>query len=292
MSRRGWVLFIAMGLIWGVPYMMIKVAVESLTPATLVLSRTLIAAAILVPLVAIRGEIRPVLFSWKPLLAFAVTEMALPWFLISSAEQRLSSSLTGLLIAAVPLVAALIGWFTGGERLGTRRIVGLLVGFAGVAALVGLDVGHSNAVAVVQMAVVAVCYAVGPFILARYLSHLPGTPVIAVALAMTAVLYVVPGFAQLPGAWPPARVIWSVIGLGVLCTTIAFLVFFALIEEVGPVRAPVITYVNPAVAIALGVLLLGEPFTVGIAVGFVLVLAGSVMATRRSPAVEGAAAPV
>jgi drug/metabolite transporter (DMT)-like permease len=227
---------------------------------------------------------------------FAFVEMAVPWLLLGSAERRLSSSLAGLLIAAVPLVGALLGWATGGERLGPRRLLGLLVGIAGVAALVGLDLHVNDALALVEMVVVIVGYAVGPFLLARYLSDLPGLGVTAASLAVTAIGYAPVAAVQLPRHWPAGKVVASVAVLALLCTATAFLVFFALIAEVGPVRATVITYLNPAVAVTLGVLLLHEPFTVGIGVGFVLVLAGSVLATRRSvlPAVaeDAAAGPV
>src|SRR5215475_11974454 len=108
MSRRGWVLFITMGVIWGVPYLMIKVAVSEIEPATLVLARTLIGAALLAPLAAARGQLRSLLPHWRPLLAFAAVEMAVPWFLLTNAGRLLTSSLTGLLIAAVPLVGAVL----------------------------------------------------------------------------------------------------------------------------------------------------------------------------------------
>ena len=297
MSRRGWALFITMSLIWGVPYLLIKVAVGGISPASLVFLRTGIAALLLVPLALARGQLRPVLRRWPIVLAFAFVEMAVPWLLLGSAERRLSSSLAGLLIAAVPLVGALLGWATGGERLGPRRLLGLLVGIAGVAALVGLDLHVDDALALVEMVVVIVGYAVGPFLLARYLSDLPGLGVTAASLAFTAIGYAPVAAVQLPRHWPAGKVVASVAVLALLCTATAFLVFFALIAEVGPVRATVITYLNPAVAVTLGVLLLHESFTVGIAVGFVLVLAGSVLATRRSVpqgAIEsdGAAGPV
>jgi drug/metabolite transporter (DMT)-like permease len=284
MSRRGWVLFLAMGVIWGVPYLLIKVAVEVFTPASLVFLRTGMAALILLPIALARGEIRPVLARWRPLLVFTVAELAIPWLLLSNAERRLTSSLSGLLIATVPLVGALLGWATGGERLGPRRLAGLGIGIVGVAALVGLDLGTGDVPALLQMAVVAIGYAVGPFVLSRYLTGVSGLGVIAASLTLTAVGYLPVGIAQLPSTWPAANVIWSVVVLAVLCTAIAFLVFFALIEEVGPVRSTVITYVNPAVAVVLGVVLLNEPLSVGIVVGFALVLVGSVLATRRSAA--------
>lgn len=290
MSRRGWLLFAAMGLIWGVPYLLIKVAVADLGPALLVLLRTALAAALLLPVAAVRGELRPVLRNWRWLAVFTAIELAVPWLLLAHAEQRLSSSLAGLLVAAVPLVGALLGWLTGGERLGARRLAGLFVGLVGVAALVGTDLHGDDVGALVEMAVVVVCYAVGPFILARHLADLPGLGVIAVSLAGTALLYLPIAAFRLPRQPPSPTVVGAVVLLAVLCTALAFVLFFALIAEVGPVRSTVITYVNPAVAVTLGVVLLDEPFTMGIAVGFALVLVGSVLATRRSPVAAGPAA--
>ena len=282
LSRRGWLLFLAMGVIWGVPYLFIKVAVEHIPPASLVFLRRGIAALLLVPVAAVRGQLRPVLPAWRPVVVFAAVEIALPWLFLNHAEQRLSSSLAGLLLAAVPLVGAVLGWVTGTDRLDWRRAVGLGVGILGVAALVGLDLGTGDVGALLQMMVVAVGYAVGPYVLARYLSHLPGLGVMAVALSLTAVGYAVPTAFELPRVWPPATTIVAVLVLALVCTALAFVTFFALIDEVGPSRATVITYLNPAVAVTLGVVFLDEPFTIGIAVGFVLVLLGSALATRRS----------
>ena len=285
MSKRGWVLFLAMGVIWGVPYLLIKVAVDELSPSTLVLARTAVASLVLLPVALARGRLGEVLVSWRPLVAFAVIEITVPWLLLGVAEQRLSSSLTALLIASVPLVSAVLAVASrSDDRLDGRRGVGLLVGFAGVAALVGFDVGGGDLGAVAALAVVAVCYATGPLILSRWLSHLPGLGVITASLALTALAYLPVGVAQAPGSWPSTDVVLSVLGLAVLCTAIAFVVFFALIAEVGPTRSTVITYVNPAVAVLLGVTLLDESFTVATAVGFALILTGSVLATRRSSA--------
>jgi drug/metabolite transporter (DMT)-like permease len=260
--------------------------------------RTGLGALILVPLAAARGQLRPLLPAWKPVLAYTAIEVSLPWLLLNHAETRLSSSLAGLLLAAVPLVGAVLGWVTRTDRLDWRRVAGLAIGIAGVAALVGLDLGTGDIGALLQMLGTAVCYAVGPFILARYLSHLPGLGVVAASLVLTAIVYAVPAALQLPGLRLPGdalvQVVGSVVVLAVVCTVIAFLTFFKLIEEVGPARATVITYLNPAVAIGLGVAFLGEPFTAGIALGFVLVLLGSALATRRSRPVatpDRAAAP-
>jgi drug/metabolite transporter (DMT)-like permease len=268
-----------MSVIWGIPYLLIRVAVEEMSPGTLVFLRTALAALLLVPIAALRGEVRPALAVWRWLLVFTVIEIAVPWVLLSSAETQVSSSLAALIIAAVPLVGATIAWISG-ERLGRASLLGLLVGLAGVGAIVGTEIGGASTRAFAELGAVAVCYAVGPIILARYLSGVPTLSVVAVSLGVTAVAYAPIAAIDLPDRMLSGRVIASVLGLAFLCTALAFLLFFALIAEIGPVRATVITYVNPAVAAIAGVTILDEAFTVGMAVGLVLVLAGSFLATR------------
>jgi drug/metabolite transporter (DMT)-like permease len=281
-TRRGWLLFGAMCVIWGIPYLMIRVAVREVSPATLVFLRAGAAAAILLPLAAGRNELKVLLPRWRPLLVFAAIEIAIPWLALSSAERRVSSSLAALLIAAVPFTAVAIAASTGGERFDWRRIAGLLVGIAGVAAIVGLDLGHTSGIGLAEMAVVVIGYASGPWLLARYLTGLPSLGVIAASLGLSALAYAPLAVIQFPDSVPSSHVLLSIIGLAVLCTAIAFVLFFELIAEVGPVRATVITYINPAVAALLGVVVLNEAFTGGMAVGFALVLAGSMLATRGS----------
>ena len=288
MTRRGWALFATMCVLWGMPYLLIKIAVEELPPSTLVLLRTGIAAALLLPWAAARGHLQPVLRAWRPLLAFTALELTVPWLLLADAERDLPSSLTGLLVAAVPLVAAFAGRLSGAEdRLDRTRLLGLGVGFTGVAALVGLDVEGGATRAVVLVGIVVVCYATAPLIVDRWLADVPSTGVTAAALAITAVVYTPVGVAGLD-AVPSTRVVVAVTVLALACTVVALLAFFALIAEAGPQRALVITFVNPAVALALGILLLDEPLTLGAVVGFPLVLAGCVLATRRSSPREAA----
>jgi drug/metabolite transporter (DMT)-like permease len=272
-----------MAFIWGIPYLFIKIAVGELTPATLVFLRSLIGASLLVPLAVARKDLAPLRPYWKWILAYTFVEVAAPWFLLSDAERRISSSLTGLLIAAVPSIGAVLALIAGGkDRLDSRRIVGLVLGFVGVAALVGLDVHADDLGAIGQVALVALGYAIGPMIIERRLAGLPSLGVVAASLGITALAYAPFGLTQLPSALPSPSVLFAVAVLGVVCTALAFVLFFALITEVGAPRATVITYVNPAVALALGVLLLREPFTVGIAIGFVLIVLGSFLATRRA----------
>jgi drug/metabolite transporter (DMT)-like permease len=215
---------------------------------------------------------------------YTVVEIAVPWFLLSDAERRISSSLTGLLIAAVPSIGAVLAVATGAQdRLGSRRILGLVLGFVGVATLVGLDVRADDLGSIGQVVLVAVCYAIGPLIIERKLRTLPSLGVVAGSLGLTALGYAPFALAQLPSTLPSLAVVFAVAVLGVVCTALGFVLFFALITEVGAPRATVITYVNPAVALALGVAVLGEPFTLSIAIGFVLIVLGSVLATRREP---------
>lgn len=285
MTRRGWILFGVMGVIWGIPYLLIKVAVGDLSPASLVFLRTTTGALVLLPIAARRGAISPLLAHWRWLLVYTVVEVAIPWMLLSDAETHISSSLAGLLVAAVPFVGALLALLTGrDDRLDARRMAGLLVGFVGVAALVGFDLSGGNLGAVGEIALVTVGYALGPMIIARRLRGLRPVGVVATSLALTAVAYAPVGVLQLPSHAPSLKVVLAVATLGVVCTALAFILFFALIAEVGPVRATVITYVNPAIALLLGVLILGEPFTAGAGVGFALILAGSFLATRRTVA--------
>ena len=282
MTRRGALLFLGLGVVWGIPYLLIKVAVGELSPAVLVFARTVVAATLLLPLALARGAVVPVLRRWPYLLAFTVVEIAVPWYFLGSAEQHLSSSLTGLLIAAVPLVGAGLALLRHeGDQLEPVSLAGLLLGLLGVAALVGLDVRGSQLGAALEVGLVVVGYALGPVILSRWLSDLPGIGVMAVALTACALGYAPFAIGALPGRWPSAAVTASVLTLGVICTAAAFLMLFALVGEIGPVRATVITYVNPAVAVVAGVLVLHEPLTVATVVGFALIVAGSVLATRQ-----------
>jgi drug/metabolite transporter (DMT)-like permease len=274
-----------MSVIWGVPYLLIKVAVDEVSPAVVVFSRCVIGAALLLPWTIARGQVRPALRHWRALLLFTVLEMAGPWLLLSWAEQSLSSSLTGLLVATVPFVAALAARLVGEEeRLTPVRIVGMGLGVVGIVALLGLDIEGAQVGALVAVALVVVGYATGPLVVSRALPDVPGVAASAVALTVTAVVYAPFALAETDQVVEAsAAALLSLAGLGAVCTALAMALFFALIREVGPQRALVITFVNPAVAVLLGVLLLDEPFTLGIALGLPLVLAGCVLATRRSP---------
>ena len=291
MSRRGWWLFAAMGVIWGVPYLLIKVAVGGVAPPVLVLVRVAVGAALLLPVALRRQEIRPLLPHWRWLVLFALVEIITPWLLLTEAEQKLSSSLSGLLIASVPIIAAVLVRLTGSkERLSAVRWTGLLVGLAGVGLLVGGTAISGDGPSVADVLGVAVCYAIGPLIVARKLAGLPALGVNALALSFAAVVYAPLAAVTWPSTVPAGKVLAALAGLAVVCTAVAFIAFFALIAEVGPARATVITYVNPAVAVGLGVLVLGEQFTALMGGAFVLILGGSLLATRPALPVRPAAA--
>jgi len=280
--RSGIWIFAVMCVIWGIPYFLIRVAVGEISPVMLVFARTAIGTLILMPIVIAHGGLRALRGKWVPLLAFAALEIAGPWFFLSSAEQHISSSLAALLISSTPLLGVLIAPLFGNrEGFGLMGVAGLALGLVGVAAIVGLDFSASDATALAQMALVALGYALGPAVLRRYLIGVPSVSVMGVSLAVCAVAYAPLAAMSWPKAMPTASVFASVGVLGVICTALAFLLFYLLIEKIGPVRATVITYINPAVAALVGITILHETFTAGMGVGFALVLAGSVLATRR-----------
>ena len=272
-----------MSVLWGVPYLLIKEAVDSFSPPSVVAGRTLIGAALLLPVALARGALAPALARWRWVAAFAAIEMAGPFLLLSHAEQTLPSGLTGLLVATVPLVGTVVA-FASGDRSAAapRRLVGLAVGLAGVALIVGgsWGTGDISAVAVGEVLLVAVCYAIAPFIVAHRLDGVPGVGTATLALALCGLAYAPIALVAQDGR-PTGRSVAALVALGVICTAVAFVTFFALIAEVGPIRAPVFTYVNPVVALTLGIVLLDEHLTWGLVVGFPVVLAGCWLAARR-----------
>lgn len=291
MTRRGWTLLVLLGVIWGIPYLFIRIAVEWFPPSTLVLLRVVLAAAVLLPVALARGQWAALRGHWRWVALFAVIEIGLAWLAINWAETTLTSSLTALLIASVPSIAAIAAQALGHDRLTRGRVLGLALGFAGVALLVGLDLGGISVAAVLAVLVAAVCYATAPIIAERRLQQVPTLAVISASMLVNAVIFAVPGIAQWPAEPVPVRGWIAVAVLGLVCSALAFIVFFALIAEVGAARTTLITYINPVVAVTLGIIVLGEPFTIGIAFGFPLILAGSYLATRRAPALESEPIP-
>jgi drug/metabolite transporter (DMT)-like permease len=281
-SARGWVLFAAVSVIWGMPYLFIKIAVDELSPSVVAWSRLALAAAVLLPVAWKLGALRGLGERWRILALFAAVEMAIPWPLIGYGEVHISSSLAAILIAAVPLFVALLALrFDHAERPTATRLAGMLIGLAGVVALVGIDMGGEGEelLGALAILVAAFCYAVGPMIVKRRLSDVDPLGPVAASLGLGTLLVTPFALADVPGEVPSGDVIASIVVLGLVCSALAFLLFFRLIAEVGPSRATVITYVNPVVALALGVAILDESVTTGAVAGLLLILAGSWLST-------------
>ena len=281
MTRRGWLLFATLSVCWGIPYLFIRIAVTDIDPLIVAFGRTFLGAMLLLPMALKVGALKPLLPYWKPLLAYTAVEIVGPWLLLGHAETRLNSSTTGLVIAVVPIVAAVILTAMGHDRLDARRIAGLVLGLIGVTFLVGLDVRVDDLLAIGQLLLVVIGYAIGPIIISRKLAHLPPIGVVTASLIISTAAYAPFTVFVWPERWT-APAVGSIAVLAVVCTAVAFLVMFALIAEAGPARMTLITYVNPGIAVLLGALVLSEPLTLGLAIGFPLVILGSVLGTWRS----------
>ncbi len=286
MTRKGWLLFIAMSVFWGIPYFFIKVAVRELDPVTVVFVRVGIAALVLVPVALQRKLLLPVLRRWNVIAVLACIQLIGPFLFISYGEQHIASSLTSLLIASEPLLVALLAfWLDPSERVRGWRLVGLLMGMGGVVLLLGLDVGGDGqrllGAGLVLLATAG--YAIGALLVKRpTISSLPALGVVATVCAIATIVLAPLAVLRLPTRMPDAQILLSLLILGLICTALAYLTFFALIAEVGASRGTVFTYVNPVVSVLLGVLLLGEPLSAATIIGFVVIIAGSWLSTGNA----------
>jgi drug/metabolite transporter (DMT)-like permease len=283
MTRRAWLLFGAVSLLWGVPYLFIKVAVGELPPVTVVFVRVAMAALLLWPVAVRRGALRGLRRRLPQLVVLALVEITVPFLLISMGEQRIASSLAGLLIAAMPLFVALLALrFDAAERVSGLRLLGLVAGIGGVATLLGIDAGGNPAqlTGAVMVLLATLSYASATLVVKRFFSGASMLGVVTVATTIASLVLAPFTVALTPARLPSLNAILALVGLGVLCTAAALMLYFALIVEAGPSRASVITYVNPAVAVALGVAILNEPLTASIVAGFLLIIVGSWLSTR------------
>lgn len=284
MSKRGLILFIALSFIWGTPYLFIKYALEDFHPIFIVFARSAPTAIILLLLVWKQGKLKQNWQYWKYCTLFAIIEMVFPWYFVSAAEQTVSSSLAGLMLAVVPIFAVITSKIRGEDNaFNLRRILGIVIGILGVFALVGVDSLNSNVdlVAVLMLIGAALGYATAPVIISTKLKDADSTSVIAISSLAVTLIYLPFIPSHLPTQTPSAGAIWAIAILAIVSTIAGFAVFFALIAEVGPMKATLITYINPAVAILLGVIFLGEELTLGILIGFPLVLGGSWLASKH-----------
>lgn len=284
MTRKSWSLFVAVGILWGIPYLLIRVAVRDFSPAMVVFSRVLIGALILVPLAIHQKSFGAALRNFKYIFLYAAVEIMGPWFLITKAEMKISSGLAGLLVATVPIWATIYASMMGDKTVWHRkRLMGLIVGFVGLVAVVGIESlsGKNSLWAIFSILVAAIGYALAPNMIMKKLPHVSGLAINALAMTMAAAVYAPFAILQWPTGHVSRDSLLSVIALGIFPTAMAFVVFFAVLKEVGPARASLVTYLNTAFAVVLGVLILSEPLTLGIVIGLPLVLIGSYLASRK-----------
>jgi drug/metabolite transporter (DMT)-like permease len=312
MSRRAWIAFAAISVIWGIPYLLIRIAVRhGVTPPALAFGRVALAAIVLLALAWRAGTLPALRGRWRWLLAYAVAEVVIPFPMVAIGEQRISSSLAAIIIASVPLIGALLAMrFDHSEKPTPIRAIGLVLGFGGVVALVGLDVAGrgEELLGAGACVVTATGYAIGPMVIKHWLADLDPRASMGASLAIASVLLAPTIALDPPRSVPGAGAISAVIALGLVCTAAAFVIYTVLIREAGTSRATVITYINPMIAVILGVTLLGERPGAGAIAGLLLILAGSWLSTdgrlppgmatwlglsprRRSEATVGSASP-
>lgn len=287
MTVRVWAAFLALCLIWGTPYFFIKTAVHELSPVWVAWGRLVFGTVLLLPIAWHRGAFKNLSKHRGTLIAFALVELVGPFYLIALGEKWVSSSLAGILLAAVPLVVVMTSPLMGvHEKVGPRRLLGLCVGLGGVVALLGIDTLHGTQqwLGAASILAATIGYALGPLIVQRHLKDVDSLGVVAASVAIGAAVLTVPAYFSAPPVMPTMNTIASVIILGVLCTAAGLLLFVYIISHAGAARATVVTYVNPAVAVLLGVFLLGEHFGIGAAVGLLLILIGSWLATGGAKA--------
>lgn len=292
MSRKGWALFALVGVLWGVPYLFMKVAVEELSTPVIVFSRLLIGAAVLVPLALYEKTLRPALKYWKYIALYAVAEMVIPWTLITNAQKDLSSGVVALLVATVPIWATLFAHHTGDSTAAHRtRIFGIALGLIGIVFLVGIETlnDFGNMRALIQVLIASASYAYAVNMITRKAPETSGVAINGIAMALSTVIFAPFALTHLPTKTPSSEAILATIGLGVICTAFAFWVFFIVLKEIGAARASLVVYPNTAVAVVLGIFLLDEQLTLAIAIGLPMVLLGSYFASRKpsTPVIAG-----
>ena len=286
MKRSSWINFGLAGLLWGVPYLLIRVAVApgQFTPAFVVFSRVAIGAALLIPYAMRRGTFKPALKQIKWIAAYGIIEIVGPWGFISQAETKLNSGLAALLIATVAIWATLLNGALGDKTVWhSSRLIGLAVGFLGICLVVGIESlqGKVDAVAILLLILAAMAYAIAPTLVRYKIPELDGAAVNGIAMLIATLMYLPFAIAQWPHHPVRANSIYSLMALGIFPTAIAFVVFFKILADIGAARASLVAYINTGVAVLLGVIVLHEKLTTGILVGLPLVMIGSYYAGRK-----------
>lgn len=284
MSRKHLGQFILIGFLWGVPYLFMRVAVREWEPSVVVFGRVVIGAAILFPIAIRRGVVKETMRGFKWILAYAVFEMCGPWYLITHAETKINSGLAGLLVATVPIWSTIYSSLAGDKTVWhAKRLMGIIIGFIGLILIVGIETisGTADAFSVFQVVLAAILYSTAMAIILKGMPHGDGVAINAVAMTITAIIFAPSALTNLPDSMPSFNATASLIGLGVLSTGWAFMIYFSLVKEIGQARGSMVTYLNTAFAVVLGVAILGEPLTIGIVTGLPLVLIGSYFASRK-----------
>jgi drug/metabolite transporter (DMT)-like permease len=285
-KRSSWIYFWVIGLLWGVPYLLIRVAVApgQFTPAFVVFSRVAIGAALLIPYSIKRTAFKPALKQIKWIAAYGLLEMVGPWGFISQGETKVNSGLAALLIATVAIWATILNGALGDKTVWhSTRLIGLTVGFLGICLVVGIESlqGKVNTRAILLLLLAAVGYAIAPTLVRYKIPELDGAAVNGLAMLMSSLVYLPFAIAQWPHHHVRANSIYSVIALGIIPTAICFVLFFKLLADIGSARASLVAYVNTGVAVLLGVIVLHEKLTTGIIIGLPMVMTGSYFASRK-----------
>lgn len=292
MSRKGWALFALVGVLWGVPYLFMKVAVDELSTPVIVFSRLLIGALVLIPIAIHQKTLRIALQYWPYIAVYAILEMVIPWTLITNAQKDLSSGVVALLVATVPIWATLFAHHTGDSTAAHRtRIFGIGIGFVGIAFLVGFETlnDFGNARALIQVLIASISYAYAVNMITRKAPNTSGIAINGLAMVLSTIIFAPFAITHMPTETPSTNAILATVGLGIICTAVAFWIFFLVLEEIGAARASLVVYPNTAVAVVLGIFLLDEKITLAIAFGLPMVLLGSYFASRKpaAPVIAG-----
>ena len=284
MTRKHLGQFMLVGFLWGVPYLFMRVAVREWPPSLVVFGRVLIGSAILFPIAIRRGSVRESLKGFKWIFIYALLEMCGPWYLITHAETKINSGLAGLLVATVPIWSTIYSSMAGDKSVWHhKRLLGIIIGFLGLVSIVGIETisGSADTYSVLQIVLAAILYSTAMAIILRGMPNGDGVAINAIAMAITAVIFLPSAIGNWPTQTPSLKATLCLIGLGVLSTGLAFMIYFNLVKEIGQARGSMVTYLNTAFAVLLGVIVLGEPLTIGIIVGLPLVLVGSYFASRK-----------
>jgi len=285
MSRKSWFMFLGTGFLWGIPYLLIALLVDDAIPASIVVvSRTVIGAAVLIPVAAKKGTLKPALKAWKYILPYAIGEMFIPWILITNAEKHINSGLAGLLIATVPIWSTIMASLKGDKTVWhSTRLLGMLIGFIGIVLVVGVEslTGKADLLSIIMVLIPAVTYAWAVIMVNQKIPHIDPIAINGIAMAMTALFYLPIALFQLPDHMISGKSVAALTALGLFPTALAFVIFFILIKDIGPARASLVTYLNTAFAVVLGIIFHNESPTIGTYLGLPLVLIGSYFASRK-----------